>query len=160
MYFDFNLLPFFLSISLLTVLILAIGIHFYRNYIIMAIVIPVSIFCSFVSYNNIVDVLGYPVNKQVPEGSEYLYHRDGGDSLYVYAIQPNETRPKSFTIPNTTKNKKQMQKAQKRSKAGIPQLIRMDGRKAKGRLGIENDGDYVVYDFKIDGGNIKQYNRK
>lgn len=162
MYFDFNLLPFFLSVSLLTIIILAIGIHFYKNYIIMAVIIPVAIACGFFSYNNIVDILGYPVNQPIPEESIYLYHKESPDGtvLFVYALEPSKDKPKSFVMLNTQNNNKQMERAKNRSKRGIPQVLQGKGDRTRGHSGDRNKGEYIVFDFKIDGGKLKQYNRQ
>ena len=45
--FDFNLLPFFASMLVLTLIVLGIGVHFYRNALVMFVVIPVALFCAF-----------------------------------------------------------------------------------------------------------------
>ena len=107
--FDFNLLPFFLSMIVLTLIVLAIGIHFWRNAIVMFVVIPVAMFCAFSGYNTIVTVLGYPVQQQIPEDALYLSHIQNGDGteLYVWVIEPERMEPKNFRVPATEQNKKQ-----------------------------------------------------
>ena len=45
--FDYNLFPFFASMILLIIIVLAIGVHFYRNALIMFVVIPVAMFSAF-----------------------------------------------------------------------------------------------------------------
>lgn len=154
--FDYNLLPFFVSMVLLVFIFLAIGIHFYRNTVVMFIIIPVAMFCTFFGYNTITNLLGYPVQQSIPEEAMYLSHIQNGDGteLYVWVLEPERLQPKNFRIPATEQNKKQFQTANARSKNGIPQLIKPEKKKGD-RLGETNDGDYLTYDFTIDGGNLK-----
>lgn len=151
--FDYTLLPFFSSMIILTLIILAIGIHFWRNVLVMFIVIPVAFFCAFSGYNTIVNVLGYPVQQSIPEDSLYVKHIESmdGTELYVWVIEPNKVKPKNFRIPATDKNKKTMDSASDRSEKGVPQQIGED----KDQNGELNLGEYRTYDFTIDSQGLK-----
>ena len=152
--FDFNLLPFFASMLVLTLIVLGIGVHFYRNALIMFIVIPVALFCAFTGYNTITTMLGYPVKQTIPEESMYLNHVENADGteLYVWVLEPERMMPKNYSIPVTAENKKQMQRAKGRQEKGINQQI---GKYKSDRLGDKNDGDYLTYDFTIDPQGLK-----
>ena len=152
--FDWNLLPFFASMLVLTLIVLAIGVHFYRNALVMFVVIPVALFCAFSGYNTITTMLGYPVKQTIPEESMYLNHIENADGteLYVWVLEPKRMMPKNFSIPATEQNKKQMQRAKGKKGKGINQLIGKDETK---RPGEKNDGDYMVYDFAIDPQGLK-----
>ena len=152
--FDWNLLPFFVSMLVLTLIVLAIGVHFYRNALVMFVVIPVALFCAFSGYNTITTMLGYPVKQTIPEESMYLNHIENSDGteLYVWVLEPRRMMPKNFSIPATEQNKKQMQRAKGQKGKGINQLI---GKYKSDRKGEKNDGDYMVYDFAIDPKGLK-----
>ena len=152
--FDWNLLPFFASMLVLTLVVLAIGVHFYRNALVMFVVIPVALFCAFSGYNTITTMLGYPVKQTIPEESMYLNHIENSDGteLYVWVLEPKRMMPKNFSIPATEQNKKQMQQAKGKKGKGINQLI---GKAETKRPGEKNDGDYMVYDFAIDPKGLK-----
>ena len=115
--FDYNLFPFFASMILLIIIVLAIGVHFYRNALIMFVVIPVAMFCAFTGYNTITQMLGYPIKQEIPEESLYLNHIENSDGteLYVWVLEPERMMPKNYSIPATDSNKKQMQRAKGRS---------------------------------------------
>ena len=153
--FDLNLLPFFLSMIALTVIVLAIGIHFWRNTLIMFIIIPVALFCAFSGYNTVVNILGYPVQQTIPEDALYLSHVQNGDGteLFVWVIEPEQMLPKNFRIPATDNNKKQMKKAQGQSSSGVPQVIRPGGKERDGKR--YNPGEYRAYDFQVDPRGLK-----
>ena len=152
--FDFNLLPFFASMLILTLIVLGIGVHFYRNTLVMFIVIPVALFCAFTGYNTITTMLGYPVNQTIPEESMYLNHieNNDGSELYVWVLETERMMPKNYSIPATDENKKQMQRAKGRTDKGINQQI---GKYKSNREGDKNDGDYMTYDFTIDSQGLK-----
>lgn len=158
--FDLQLIPFFLSMATLTIIVLAIGIHFWRNTIVMAIVIPLSMFCAFTGYNTIVNTLGYPIQQAIPDEALYLYHIESGDGedLYVYAIEPNKLLPKNFRVPATKQNRNTMSQAKKRTESGVKQILRGD--KQSKRQGGINHGEYLRYDFKIDSQGLKSYNNE
>jgi hypothetical protein len=138
----------------LTLIILAIGVHFYRNALVMFVVIPVALFCAFSGYNTITTILGYPVKQTIPEESMYIHHIENSDGteLYVWVLEPRRMMPKNFSIPATEQNKKQMQRAKGQKGKGINQLI---GKAETKRLGEKNNGDYMVYDFTIDPQGLK-----
>jgi hypothetical protein len=143
----------------LTIIVLAIGIHFWRNAVVMMVVIPLSMFCAFTGYNTIVKTLGYPIQQTIPDDALYLYHIESidGEHLYVYAIEPEKVLPKNFKIPATEQNRSTMSEAKRRTERGIKQLLRGDSKKK--RNGERNDGEYLRYDFKIDSQGLKSYNK-
>jgi hypothetical protein len=143
----------------LTLIVLAIGIHFWRNAVVMMVVIPLSMFCAFTGYNTIVKTLGYPIQQTIPDDALYLYHIESidGEQLYVYAIEPEKVLPKNFKIPATEQNRSTMSEAKRRTERGIKQLLRGDSKKK--RNGERNDGEYLRYDFKIDSQGLKSYNK-
>lgn len=153
--FDFNLLPFFVSMLFLTLIVLAIGIHFWRNVLVMFVVIPIAMFCAFTGYNTIVNILGYPVLQDIPKNSMYISHMESvtGEEIYVWALEPNRSTPKNFRIAGSAKNKKTMQQAREQSRKGIAQQI---GKYESLRESENNSGDYVTYDFTIDGKGFKE----
>ena len=146
--FDFNLLPFFISMSVLIIIILAIGIHFYRNALVMFVVTPVAIFCAFTGYNTITNMLGYPIKQTIPEESLYLNHIENvdGTELYVWVLEPERMMPKNYSIPASDSNKKQMQRAKDRSQNGVAQQL---GKYKSIRPGEKNTGEYLTYDFTV-----------
>ncbi len=143
----------------LTIIVLAIGIHFWRNAVVMAIVIPLSMFCAFTGYNTIVNTLGYPIQQTIPNEALYLYHVESidGEQLYVYAIEPDKVLPKNFRIPATDQNRSTMSEAKKRSGRGIKQVLR--GNTNSTQYGVLKPGEYLTYDFKIDSQGLKSYNK-
>jgi len=159
MLFDWELLPFFTSVLFLVLIVLAVGIHFWRNALVMAVVIPVALFSAFSGYTTITGILGYPIQQEIPEDSLYLYHiqSSDGDYLYVYAVEPEKLLPKNFKILATDTNKKVFQTAGERAEKGIPQAIAPGGDKEK-RGSVENDGEYHAYDFQVDPQGQKAYN--
>ena len=152
--FDYNLFPFFASMILLIIIVLAIGVHFYRNALIMFVVIPVALFCAFTGYNTITQMLGYPIKQEIPEESLYLNHikNNDGTELYVWVLEPERMMPKNYSIPATDSNKKQMQRAKGRTDKGINQKI---GKYKKLRPGADNSGEYLTYDFTVDSQGLK-----
>jgi hypothetical protein len=158
MMFDTQLISLFASVVLLVLTMLIIGVHVYRNLIIMMLVIPVCLFCSFSVYKTVTTVLGYPVLQSISEKSIYLSHVQSYDDkwLYVWVMEPGDYRPKSFKIINTDSNRKQMEKAKQRQGDGVPtEILKNNG---KNRQGEENAGDYLIYDFSIDNQGLKPYN--
>lgn len=152
--FDFNLLPFFASMLVLTLIVLGIGVHFYRKTLIMFVVIPVALFCVFTGYNTITSMLGYPVKQTIPEESLYLSHIENSDGteLYVWVLEPDRMMPKNYIMPATDSNKKQMQKAKDRSSNGISQKL---GKYKSLRPGEKNSDEYLTYDFTVDSQGLK-----
>lgn len=153
--FDFTLLPLFVSIMILLLVVLAVGIHFWRNAVVMMLIIPLSLGCAFTTYHTVTNILGYPVMQQIPDESLYLSHIESldGEQLYVWAIEPAKALPKNFRIPATEQNRKTMNDAKKRAKKGIKQVLKQ-GRDYT-RSGEHNPGDYLRYDFKVDPQGLK-----
>ena len=159
MIFDFSLFPLFFSVLVLTLLVLAIGIHFAKNVYVMMLVIPVSLICVFSTYKTVTNVLGYPVSQVIPDKSFYLAHTQdpNKDWIFVWIIEPDKQLPKNVKIPNTEKNQNQLQTASERSQAGIPQQLKGE-QTADGNNGPFNAGNYEAYDFILDDSRLKQYN--
>ena len=158
---DYSLLPFFTSVLLLILIVLAVGIHFWRNVLVMAVIIPVALFSAFSGYTTITNILGYPITQAIPKESLYLYHiqSEDGAHLYVYAVEPEKMLPKNFKIDATEQNKKSMSEAGRKSEAGVPQAIRpLEGNEKDKRTGVWNDGAYQTYNFQVDPLGQKQYN--
>jgi len=154
MMFDYNLLPFFISMIVFNIIVLAIGVYFWRNDLIMFVIIPIAFFCAFTGYKTITTMLGYPVKQTIPEESLYLSHIENtdGSELYVWVLEPERMMPKNYSIPATDSNKKQMQRAKDRTQNGVAQQL---GRYKSIRPGDKNTGEYLTYDFSIDGRGLK-----
>ena len=156
--FDFSLLPLFISVLVLTLIVLAIGIHFARNIFVMITVIPIALVCVFSTYKTVTDILGYPILQTIPDESFYISHLPDPSEkwIFVWLIEPRTERPKNVKIPNTEKNQDELDRAADRGKMGIPQQLR--GKQIPtGEGGPINMGDYEAYDFVLDNSNLKQY---
>lgn len=154
--FDFSLLPLFVSVLILTLIVLGIGIHFARNLFIMMLVIPVALVCVFSTYKTVTDILGYPIFQTIPNESLYLTHTNDPNEefIFVWIIQPREDRPKNVRILNTEENKQALENAKQRSAKGIPQQIK-SSMTASERSGPKNNGNYESYDFMLDAQGVK-----
>jgi hypothetical protein len=154
--FDFSLLPLFVSVLILTLIVLGIGIHFARNLFVMMLVIPVALVCVFSTYKTVTDILGYPIFQTIPDESLYLAHTNDPNEqfIFVWIIQPKEDRPKNVRILNTEENKQALENAKNRSAKGIPQQMK-GSLPPSGYGGPLNKGNYESYDFVLDAQGIK-----
>lgn len=141
---EYELLPFFLSLIIMTVIILWIGILMRRHAIIMSIVIPLALLSTFVSYTTIEKILGYPITKTLADESLYISHIESADGqyLYVWLIEPGDKKPRAIVFPNTEKNRKQAEQAKQGSKNGKPQKLKRPLNNKQRR-----PGEFVVYNF-------------
>ena len=139
---EFDLLPFFISLALMAIVVLWIGVLMRKHAVAMAIIIPIVLGSTFVSYTTIEGLLGYPIRKQLVEESVYLYHLESTDYLFVWVIEPGDLKPRALTFANTQENREQTQQAKQGKAEGQPQkLVALPGD------GQTRNGDFQVYDF-------------
>ena len=141
---EFDLLPFFISLILMTIVVLWIGVLMRKHAVAMAIIIPIVLGSTFVSYTTIEGLLGYPIRKQLVEESFYLYHIESADGnyLFVWVVEPGDLKPRALTFANTKENREQAEAAKQGKNAGMPQkLVALPGD------GQTRNGDFQVYDF-------------
>jgi hypothetical protein len=141
---EFDLLPFFISLALMAIVVLWIGVLMRKHVVAMAVIIPLVLGSTFVSYTTIEGLLGYPIRKQLAEESVYLYHIEGanGDYLFVWVIEPGDFKPRALTFANTKENREQAEQAKQGKAEGVPQkLVTLPGN------GQTRNGDFQVYDF-------------
>jgi len=152
--YDWTLLPFFTSMMLLLLIVLAVGVHFWRNTWIMVLIIPLAMFCGFSGYKTITDVLGYPVAQEIPEDSLYLSHIADPDGvhLYVWVVEPDKLLPKNIRIVASENNKKTLQDAGAKNEKGVKQSL---GRKESLPGSEYNPGEYRNYNFNVDPNQLK-----
>jgi len=155
---DIQLLPILVALGFLSIVTLWTIIKYYKNSLIVAILIPLTIISFTTTYITLERVLGYPIDLTIPEESIYLSHvvSDYNNVIYVWILEPGSTIPRSIIIPLTKENKEQMRAAKKRQASGIPQMIRKDGDNLAG-VGQTKGGDYVLYNFQVsDPENLKE----
>ena len=159
MLFDFNLIPLFFSVAVLTIIVLAVGISFAKNAFVMLIIIPTAFVCVFSIYKTVTDILGYPVAQTIPDKSFYLSHLPGPNKqwIYVWIVEPNATQPKNVKIPFNEQSRDELDEAEERQKKGIPQQLK-GVQEQEGPGGPLSGGAYVSYDFLLDRQDLKQYN--
>lgn len=143
MVFDLSLFPLFISATILFSILLIIAMHIWKNFYAMLLLIPLSMACIIFAYQDIVDVLGYPVSHSIPNNSIYVHHIQGSEYIYVWVLEPNKIEPKAFRVDSDSKNEKAFDSAQRKSSNGIKQGIENNGNAE------ENRGKYKVYDFQI-----------
>jgi|TARA_R110002074_G_scaffold340496_2_gene510955 hypothetical protein len=155
---DIQLLPILVALGFLSIVTLWTIIKYYKNSLIVAILIPLTIISFTTTYITLERVLGYPIDLTIPEESIYLSHivSDYNNVIYVWILEPSSTIPRSIIIPLTKENKEQMRAAKKRQASGIPQMIRKGGENLAG-IGQTKGGDYVLYNFQVaDPENLKE----
>ena len=162
MIFAVELFPLLISLFILSVVVLWFSIQNYKNAVLLAIIIPLTLMATIVSYISVQTILGYPIVKDIEKNSIYVSHITSQDDkhIYVWLIEPKADKPRSVRIPNTDNNKKQMADAKHKSEAGVKQLIAPKPNKEKGHReggGMTEGGEFVVYDFIISGGSLKDY---
>lgn len=139
---NLDLFPFFISLCTLAVIVLTVAVLNRNNYLATFIIIPTALASCFVAYFTVSSLLGFPVVGTIPEGSLYLSHVESIDkqSIFVWVVVPKSEKPKAIQIPNSNQNRKNMNGADEKSAAGVPQLV-----------GEEQGapGDYIVYDFVV-----------
>jgi len=85
---EFDLLPFFISMILMTVVTLWIGVIMRKHAVVMAVVIPIVLGSTVVSYTTIQGLLGYPIKKMLIDDSLYLYHIDKRKVQFHLRMEP------------------------------------------------------------------------
>jgi len=165
MLFAVELFPLLLSLFIVAVVVLWFSIQNYKNAPLLAFIIPLTLSATIVSYISVQSILGYPIVKDIEQDSIYLSHITSADEkhIYVWLIEPNADKPRSLTIPNTDNNKKQMADAKQKTEAGVKQKIaphpNEEKLKEKRKGGGQTEGgEFMVYDFQITGGSLKNYN--
>ena len=166
MLYSAELAPLFISLFFLACVVLWFAIKNHRNALLLGFIIPLVMISVAISYMSVDKILGYPINVNIPEDSIYLSHIESpdGQSIFVWVIEPNKNKPRAVSIPNTKNNKKAMQDAKDKTEQGIKQQMgpkmESDSDKEgelKGR-GETNGGEYSTYDFRINGGGLKEVN--
>lgn len=155
-----DLIPLLLSISFLAIVVLWFSINNYKNALVIFFIIPLTLGSVGVSYFTVEKLLGYPTAGEMSDDSLYLSHVTSKDEkwIYVWIVEPESIQPRAIIIPATKNNKKQMDGAKNKAEAGIKTQIKkkQDGGEQQGR-GQTHGGEFEVYDFEIQGGNLKDY---
>ena len=142
-----ELFPAFASYLLLTLVVLWIAISNRKNFAVLFVIIPLTLFANAVFYVSVDKIFGYPISKEIDDKSLYLYHIESidGKFIHVWVIEPNDTEPRAVTIVNTVNNRKQMTRASEGAEQGVGQMIEQQS-------GSETDSqsegtEYKTYDF-------------
>ena len=162
MLFMVELFPLLVSLFILAVVVLWFSIQNYKNASLLAIIIPLTLAATIISYLSVQSILGYPIVKDIEKDSIYISHITSADDefIFVWVIEPGSLKPRALTIPNSDNNKKQMSDAKEKTQAGLKQKLAPHPNEKKlieqGR-GQTEGGEYMVYDFQIGGGSLKDY---
>jgi len=142
---EFDLLPFFISMILMTVVTLWIGVIMRKHAVVMAVVIPIVLGSTVVSYTTIQGLLGYPIKKMLIDDSLYLYHIESMDSKYIFVwlIEPGDLKPRALVFANTDDNRKQAEEAKKAQGQGKAQGLK----KIPSGEGQTQRAEFELYDF-------------
>lgn len=153
---NLDLLPILLSLIFLSIVVLWVAIKNHRNFLLMIVLIPITIFSGWTIYTTVDNLLGYPVIDEVQADSFYLYHVEDpmGDYIYVYLIKPGELKPKSIMVIGSDENKEALENAKEATEEGKPQLLRASEGEAAGNVGQTNGGELEVYDFQMSGNQV------
>ena len=164
-----DLMPLFISLFFLAVVVLWLAIHNYKNVTITAVIIPLTLLATVVSYMTVDKLLGYPIKATMAEESLYLSHIESPDSerIFVWIIEPGSSKPRSISIINTDNNRKAMADAKAKTEAGVKQKMRKkpsewerksDENSEQSNQVMTEGGEWETYDFQIRGGSLKNYN--
>ena len=164
-----DLMPLFISLFFLAVVVLWLAIQNYKNFTITAVIIPLTLLATVISYMTVDRILGYPIKADMSEDSLYLSHIESPDTerIFVWVIEPGASKPRSISIMNTDNNRKAMSDAKEKTEAGVKQKMRKKPsdwkRKSnetseQSNQGMTQGGEWEVYDFQIRGGSLKNYN--
>jgi len=164
-----DLMPLFISLFFLAVVVLWLAIQNYKNVTITAVIIPLTLLATVISYMTVDRILGYPIKADMAEDSLYLSHIESPDTerIFVWIIEPGASKPRSISIMNTDNNRKAMSDAKEKTEAGVKQKMRKKPsdwkRKSnetseQSNQGMTQGGEWEVYDFQIRGGSLKNYN--
>ena len=85
-----DLMPLFISLFFLAVVVLWLAIQNYKNVTITAVIIPLTLLATVVSYMTVDRILGYPIKADMAEDSLYLSHIESPDTerIFVWIIEP------------------------------------------------------------------------
>ena len=121
-----DLMPLFISLFFLAVVVLWLAIQNYKNVTMTAIIIPLTLLATVISYMTVDRILGYPIKADMAEDSLYLSHIESSDTerIFVWIIEPGANKPRSISIMNTDNNRKAMADAKAKTEAGIKQKMR------------------------------------
>ena len=163
MLFAVELFPLLSSLSVLAVVVLWFSIQNHKNALLLAIVIPLTLTATIVSYMSVQSILGYPIVKDIEKDSIYVSHITSADDKYIYVwlIEPGSNKPRAVTIPNTDNNKKQMSDAKDSTEKGLKQRMapHPQEEKLKDQNGGQTQGgEYMIYDFQLKADSLKNYN--
>ncbi len=164
-----DLMPLFISLFFLAVVVLWLAIKNYKNVKITAVIIPLTLVATVISYMTVDRILGYPIKADMAEDSLYLSHIESPDTerIFVWIIEPGSNKPRSISIMNTDNNRKAMADAKAKTEAGVKQKMRKKPSEWKresnesseqSNQGMTEGGEWEVYDFQIRGGSLKNYN--
>lgn len=164
-----DLMPLFISLFFLAVVVLWLAIQNYKNFTITAVIIPLTLLATVISYMTVDRILGYPIKADMSEDSLYLSHIESPDTerIFVWVIEPGASKPRSISIMNTDNNRKAMADAKAKTEAGVKQKMRKKPSEWKRKSeesseqsnqGMTEGGEWEVYDFQIRGGSLKNYN--
>ena len=162
-------MPLFISLFFLAVVVLWLAIQNYKNVTITAVIIPLTLLATVISYMTVDRILGYPIKADMAEDSLYLSHIESPDTerIFVWIIEPGASKPRSISIMNTDNNRKAMADAKAKTEAGVKQKMRKKPSEWKRKSeesseqsnqGMTEGGEWEVYDFQIRGGSLKNYN--
>ncbi len=163
MLFLVELFPLLVSLSVLSIVVLWFSIQNYKNAPLLAFIIPLTLAATIISYLSVQSILGYPISKKIEMDSVYVSHMISADdkSIYVWLIEPGAKKPRAVSIPNTENNKKQMSDARDKTENGVKQKMAphpMEDKMEKKEGGGQTiGGEYMIYDFQISGGSLKDY---
>lgn len=151
--YNVQLLPILVSLLIISGVLLWVGIKVHRNWLLMFLLIPLTMFCAWNIYQEVDKLLGYPVYQEIKKDSVYIHHviAFNGEVIYVWIYVPGDSRPKAIIIPNTENNQQQLEQAQQESGEGKPQLI---GQKMTEGQGETQGGELYTYDFQPTGPDI------
>ena len=161
-----DLMPLFISLFFLAVVVLWLAIQNYKNVTITAVIIPLTLLATVISYMTVDRILGYPIKADMAEDSLYLSHIESPDTerIFVWIIEPGASKPRSISIMNTDNNRKAMSDAKEKTEAGVKQKMRKKPsdwkRKSnetseQSNQGMTQGGEWEVYDFQIRGGSLE-----
>ena len=121
-----DLMPLFISLFFLAVVVLWLAIQNYKNVTITAVIIPLTLIATVISYMTPDRILGYPIKADMAEDSLYLSHIEfhpDTERIFVWIIEPVLVN-RSISIMNTDNNRKAMADAKAKTEAGVKKKMR------------------------------------
>ena len=122
-----DLIPLFVSLFFLAIVVLWFSVQNYKNVKMTAVIIPLTLLATVISYMTVDKILGYPIKAEMQDDSLYLSHIESQDSekIFVWIIEPGSTKPRSISILNTDNNRKAMSDAKAKTEKGVKQRIKL-----------------------------------